>query len=138
MSGAQLYGPQLVETNPPLIIWFSTILVFLARLFHPDSLLMLKLVVLVMILGSLLWCDRILRSARLLTSRAAHYLALSSILAAEIFLHGFEIGQREHLFVILLVPYVLLASCSGRVKLPLAERCAIGLIAGIGRSGPNV
>jgi hypothetical protein len=130
MSGAQVYGPQLVETNPPLIIWFSTIPVFLAHLLHLNSLLMLKLVVAAMILGSLAWSRRILRSAHLADSPATLYLAIASFLSAELFLRGFDVGQREHLLFILIVPYILSRVCGDSSRLSFAELCAVGAIGG--------
>jgi len=130
MSGAQLNGPQLVEVDPPLVIWFSTIPVFLARLLHLDPLVMLKLVVLVMIAGSLLWSARILRAVFPAMSPGFLYLALSSLLSADIFLHGFDVGQREQILVILVVPYILSRVYGERSKLTFAELCAIGAIGG--------
>jgi hypothetical protein len=131
LSGAQIYGPQLVETNPPLIIWFSAIPVVLGRLLHLESILMLKVIVAVMILGSLTWCGRILRAAFPATSPAFLYLALCSLFSAELFLHYFDLGQREQLLVILLIPYILSAARGARSKLPSAELCVIGAIGGI-------
>lgn len=130
MSGVQIYGPQLVESNPPLIIWFSTIPVFLANLFHLNSVLMLKLVVAAMILGSLAWSGRVLRSAHLVDSPAILYLAIASFLSADLFLRAFDVGQREHLLFILIVPYILTRACGDRSKLSFAELCAVGAICG--------
>jgi hypothetical protein len=131
LSGARIYGPQIVETNPPLIIWFSTIPVFLGRLLHLDPIPMLKLTVLAAIFVSLLWSGRILRAAGLAQSLLLSFIAIGSVLSAEIFLHAYDLGQREHLLVILLLPYVLSAVFADKLRLSFAELCALGLVAGI-------
>lgn len=131
MSGAQIYGPQLVDSNPPLIIWFSSIPAFLAHWLHLDPLVMLKVVVAAMMLGSLAWSRRILRAALPPAYPSFLYLALLSLLSAEIFVRHFDLGQREHLLFILLVPYILSSAFGGRAKLPFLELCAIGVIGGI-------
>jgi len=136
IAGAKLYGPGIagpgiVETNPPLIIWFSAIPVELARLLHLGPVLMLKLVVLAAVVGSMMWSYRILRAAGWKLSPGFLSLALCSILTAELFLDGFEVGQREHLLVILFIPYLLSSACIGKSDLSLAERCAIGVAGGV-------
>jgi hypothetical protein len=131
MSGTQLYGPQLVDIDPPFITWFSAIPAFLAHWLHLGPLLMLKVVVVAMMLGSLAWSARILRAALPAANPSFLYLALLSLLSAQILLRHFDVGQREHLLFILLVPYVLSAAFGDRAKLPFLERCAIGVIGGI-------
>lgn len=131
LSGAQISGPQLVETNPPLILWFSTLPAFLANLLHLDPYLTLKVIVFVMIGLSVAWSGRILRIIGVATSQALLYVSAASVLSAEIFLSRFELGQREHFVVILLVPYILSATFKGSSKLHISELCAIGLAAGM-------
>lgn len=130
LAGARLYGPQLVETNPPLIIWFSALPVFLARLLHLDAYITLKLIVFLMIGASTAWTGRILRAARLAETSVFFYLALSSVVGAEFFLHGCDFGQREHLLVILILPYIFSAALSDQLCLSFAELCSLGLAAG--------
>jgi hypothetical protein len=131
IAGAQLYGPRLVETNPPLIIWFSTLPVFLGHLLHLDPGFLLKGIVIVLILGSVAWSARIVRAAGLADLPLFFYLVACTVLTAETFVNGLDIGQREHLLVILLLPYILFAACGSAAKLSLAERCVLGMVAGI-------
>jgi hypothetical protein len=131
MSGAQLYGPQLIQANPPLIIWFSAIPVYLAHLLHLDSYLVLELIVFVLICASTAWCGRILYRTGVFRSPALFCFGLASVLSAEIFLSGGVLGQREHLLVIFILPYLLSAACKGRANLPFLELCALGIAAGI-------
>jgi hypothetical protein len=132
LSGTQLYGSQLVETNPPLIIWFSTIPVSLSHLLHLDPYVALKVIVFVLIGGSMLWSARLLRSTDLVNSPFLSYLSLGALLSAEIFLLPYAFGQREHLLVLLVLPYVLSGIAPDRSRLSIIELCAIGIAAGIG------
>lgn len=132
LSGAHPYGLQIAETNPPLILWSSTIPVFLAHLLHLDSYLALKLLVFAMIAGSVAWSRRVLRASGLADlPPALRYLAVGSVLTAEIYLGWTELGQREHLLVILILPYIFSAVSNGRAKLSTAELCSLGLVAGV-------
>jgi hypothetical protein len=131
LSGAKLYGPQISEVNTPLIMWFSMIPALLSRLLHlaPDQ--VLKLLVLAMICGSAAWSVRILRNAGWATSPASVYLLLCALLTGETWLSGYNFGQREHLVIILILPYILSAASGAASKMAFPERCALGFIGGI-------
>jgi hypothetical protein len=131
LSGAQISGSQLVETNPPLILWFSTIPVLLGHLVHSDPFLMLKLMVFAMIGASTAWSTRILRSADVVDSLAILYAGAASILGAEIFLKGWVFAEREHFLVILILPYIFSAICGATSNLHFVERCLLGIAAGV-------
>lgn len=134
LAGAHISGPELVEPNPPLIIWFSVVPAFLGHLLHLDAYLTLKIVVFLMIAGSVAWCARILRVSGIAQSRTHLFIAIASVLSAEIFMSGYVVGEREHLLIILILPYILSAvlSASGaQSRLSLAELCVIGIVAGI-------
>lgn len=92
VAGAKLYGLQIVETNPPLIIWFSAIPILLGHILHIDPLPALKLTIAVLVILSTVWCAHILRAAGVLTSPLLSCLAIGSILGAEVFLHAYDLG----------------------------------------------
>ncbi len=131
-AGVQLDGPRLVETNPPLAVWFSLIPVALAHLFRTTSAFMLNLYTGVLMLGSALWSGRLLHRAGFLKGPLQLFLGVSATLLAESLITGAEIGQREQFLVILLVPYLLSAASGATTRLPVIERCALGIVAGIG------
>src|ERR1700677_1075230 len=56
LSGNELYGPHLSETNPPMIVWFSALPVLFARWMHGSPVLFFKLLVIAMVFGSVAWC----------------------------------------------------------------------------------
>lgn len=134
LAGAHISGPELVEPNPPLVIWFSVVPAFLGHLLHLDAYLMLKIVVFLMMAGSVAWCARILRHSGIAQPRTHLFIATASVLSAEIFMSGYVVGEREHLLIILILPYVLSAVLSvrgARSTLSFAELCFLGVAAGL-------
>jgi hypothetical protein len=131
LSGAELYGPHLSETNPPIIIWFSTIPVLLARWLHGSPIFFLRLLVAAMVLASVAWCVRILRRSATPLNPLALGLFAIAILAIELGIGPYDFGQREHLLIILLLPYILATATGAVAGLSFAERCALGIAAGI-------
>ncbi|HKO11100.1 MAG TPA: hypothetical protein VJV22_03975, partial [Acidobacteriaceae bacterium] len=67
LSGVMPYGPQLVETNPPPILWFSELPVLLARSLAITPALAFQLLVCILALGSGAWCFRLLRRSTIQT-----------------------------------------------------------------------
>lgn len=131
LAGAEPYGPHLSETNPPLIIWFSVLPVLFARWMHGSPALFLRLPVMAMIFGSVVWCIGILRRGAALTNAAALGLLGCAMLAIEFRTGTYDFAQREHLLIILLLPYLLATATRAVHHLSFAERCALGIAAGI-------
>ncbi len=133
LAGVQLDGPRLIETNPPLIVWFSEIPAGLARLLHFDPVLALRLVVLAMLAGSAAWGARILRVARV--AQVSGVQATRLLWALTFFLilitQPAEFGQREQLLLVLFMPYLLAVGSGAVLELALTERIALGLCAGL-------
>lgn len=131
LGGAQLYGPYVSDSNPPMVVWFSMLPVLLSHVVHLPMLVWLRVIVLCLMLASTAWCVRMLRGtpeAQHGIFRAVVWLAIVYTLMRAV---PRDFGQREHLFVVLALPY-LFAIGSGAVdKMTLAERCAIGVAAGI-------
>jgi hypothetical protein len=134
LDGTQLYGPRLVETNPPLIIWLSTLPAWLAIHLHLQPLLSLHLVVTLLILASCAWSLRILRIAGVLRGRTATLIAFAFLLLAQTWVRDVDFGEREHIILPLVLPYLLAACFQLSQSLSLPERIALGLAAGLGSS----
>jgi hypothetical protein len=132
LSGAQLYGPEIAETNPPLIIWFSVIPVMAAHALRLSEALVLQIMVLAMIVISVGWSLRIagkwerLRDQRTLLFFAIVLLAIESPKRILLF------GQREHFTLICILPYVLSIAFNVVSSLSRKERVALGVFAGLG------
>jgi hypothetical protein len=109
LAGRTLYQ-DLVEVNPPLIIWLSAIPSLLARWIDVSA----KSVAMPMFVGQSLisawWGASILRrSGGPFSERLSVFAALGTIL---ILLPGADLGQREHLLVSGFIPYLALSAMS--------------------------
>jgi hypothetical protein len=134
LSGAEPYGPHLAETNPPVIIWFSAIPVLLAHALPISPEVLFRCLILAMLLGSTAWSITILRRGwtnAVFDNGVGLGLFACAILVAGFATGGYEFGQREHLLVLLVVPYILAVGSGTASTLWLAERCALGVAAGL-------
>jgi hypothetical protein len=130
LDGATLYR-EIVEINPPLIIWFNMPGVLIARLLDISDVLAYRLVVSLVMGTMLVLCARIAaRSAIMRAHRPWHLLLIGFALFP---LAGTDFGQREHLMLAFLLPYVLLAAArlQGAQVSPRAAFLT-GMVAGIG------
>ncbi len=129
LDGARLYV-DIVEVNPPLILALSMTVEAVARLLGIPALVLFPLVVLGLIAVSLALCARL--TATLLPAG----LGRVAILAQAYFLlvHVRPMfGQREHLLLILILPYLHAAAeraRGGTLSRPLG--IGTGLLAGVG------
>ncbi|EFH10085.1 hypothetical protein [Teichococcus cervicalis] len=130
LRGQELYV-DLVEVNPPLIIWLSALPVMLAELLGLTA----KQVALPMIaagaLGSAWMAAGLLRGVSpVFAQRPATFAAIACVLLV---MPGVEFGQREHLLVIAVLPHlaVLIRMLEG---LPVRPGLSIGtgILAGLG------
>ena len=131
LDGARLYV-DLVEVNPPLIVWLTTAVEAAARLSGAWGPTLYRLLVLTVGALALLACRPLLARALPDASLARD---ASVLLCAYLFtaFAGFEFGQREHIALILVLPYVLAAAARGTGgATPRAAALAIGGAAGLG------
>ena len=129
LHGAQLYGPQISETNPPLIIWFSTIAIALASLLHCSPNTGLILLLLACVTGATLWSYRLFRRSSLQLTRSFLVLFALTMAFVELWSGSSGFGEREQFFFVLALPYVLYVSL-GAAPLSLPERLGLGITAG--------
>jgi hypothetical protein len=128
LAGARLYV-DLVDVNPPLILFLNMAAVMFARRFGLSEILAYRLGCTVVLLAMLLLAAWLLR--RLLPEEIVLRRAIILILAFTLFnLAGQDFGEREHLLLALIVPYLLVgaARAVGR-EIPTAEALLIGLLA---------
>jgi hypothetical protein len=126
LGGATLYR-DVVDTNPPLIIWLSTPAVWVAGLIGWPATALFKMFVFAVAAVSLTTVRGIVRRAwpdrEFLIVAAAVFVALPFVKA--------DFGQREHLAVLLTLPYVVAAARSAGMMSSRA-RWSIGVAAGLG------
>jgi hypothetical protein len=109
LNGSSLYT-DVVETNPPLIVWFSVPAAGLARMFGAWDVFVYRALVLCTVAVSILLCRRQLRGFE--TRADSTPLNLMTLLLGYVFVVGvgFDFGQREHLAIILVFPYFILTA----------------------------
>lgn len=128
LAGAELYGPEVFDSNPPGIVWVSAIPVWLGGALHVAATLPAKLLVLFAEAFSGWLCFRLLRrwSPELSTFQAMGLLFVYVVLTLAVPARDF--GQRDQLLSFLILPYVLAAVIDAGFGL----RCAVGLLAAAG------
>jgi hypothetical protein len=131
LHGTPLYGAQLNETNPPLILWLSAIPMAIAGWLHIGALTSLRIFISIFVLLSTLWCLRILRLAGLARGLVLTSLWTLALLALEVSQHGNDFGQKEQVLILLLLPLLLYECVSSQVRLALPERLLLGICAGL-------
>ena len=132
IDGARLYV-DLLEINPPLIVWLNMPVVAVARLLGASEITAYRLAVTALLVASVLACRWLL----LHTSSGADPVQRRGIILLLVFslfvLPRLDWGEREHLTLALTLPYLLLAIArlQGRTTGRLATT-AIGLGAAVG------
>ena len=128
LHGVPLYD-RVVEVNPPLIIWFSAITVWLAHAFGVWDATLFRVLVLVMIAVSLWLCRRNLSELPPLAREVITLLLAYALIAGV----GFEFGQREHIAIVLVLPFLFLTARQLTAFGALdAGDMAAGVLAGFG------
>jgi hypothetical protein len=135
LDGAAIYRTEIVDVNPPLIIWLSAIPVALGHVLGVTSFVALKLVLAALIVASIAWCLSI--KYRLHTTKSDLFLwwlgiALAAVFAGRLPAAEFVFAQREHFLTALILPYVFLAAARLEGKeLSRLEAGVIGLAAAL-------
>lgn len=135
-GGTALYGPHLLESNPPLIMWMLLLPTSVARILHLPQSVVFKFFVLSTAAAIAFINLRLLRRFRSAPTKAHVWTLAFAFVCVFGVIPARDFGQRDHLLVILLLPYVLAAALDvdSRAKLALWIRLAIGVIAGLGVS----
>jgi hypothetical protein len=130
LAGRELYT-DLVEVNPPLIIWLSAVPIRLGGWLGiaPDTVALPFFIAIVM--GCAWWTSGLLRGyGTVFARRLPVFAVLGTVLLA---VPGVDVGQREHLLVAAALPFLALFAREldgERTALPVAV--AAGILAGLG------
>lgn len=129
LAGAIPYT-DILETNPPLMFWFTMPAIWISQLFNTQSELMFVVYTLAINAASLGFAWYLSGFASR-TRYERNYLAATLALIT-CFAMAFGFGQREYFTAVLLLPY--LASCNVRLeggKIPFVAKIAVGVVAGV-------
>jgi len=125
LAGAQLYGPQVFDSNPPGIVWLSALPVLLAQALHIPTTLAAKLLVTLLETATSLLSLYFLRKARPTPSYELPALLFSAITLFYV-LPARDFGQRDQILAFLILPYILAAATPQRLTF---ARIAAGILA---------
>lgn len=106
LDGARLYSSDIVEVNTPPIMQIMQGVMWVSQRLHLDPVIAWRIIVAAFVAASMLLLSRAFRLT--LPTRAAdlHLPVLGVVAALATCLPGADTGQREHLVVLGLVPYV--------------------------------
>ena len=132
LDGERLYR-DVVEVNPPLIVWLNLPVAALGRAAAVPMELVYGAALLGLIGVSLALAGRLLPEEGPWPAPGARHAALLLGLVVLLPLAGKDFGEREHLLLILTLPYTLLviARAGGRSPGP-SLALAVGVMAGVG------
>lgn len=135
LAGTRLYGPEILESNPPLIMWLLTPLAALSgRLGIPVTVLF-KAGVALLGFATAFVSFRLLRRLVPSLSRAELWGLLFAFLCTFFVMPARDLGQREHLLALLVLPYLVAAALRLsiiEVSLSAPSASLIGIAAGLG------
>lgn len=127
------YSKNFFETTPPMILYLSIPPVLFAKYFLINNALALRIYVFSIATMSILICNSLIKKIFSTNQITQSYLFIVMLTVVFLVLPVYEFGQREHLLVILTMPYLLLATCrlqNGLIKPFFAV--LIGLLAALG------
>jgi hypothetical protein len=133
LHGVKLYGPQLFESNPPLIFWLSLVPSAVAGWLHLPATAVGKLLIVGLEGGVAAVCFRLLRKLQPGMSKAAVYGLGFVFVTVFAVMPARDFGQRDHILALLCLPYLLAAAldAEGRPVVGWKAVC-VGLAAGVG------
>ena len=109
LDGARI-GTDIVETNPPTIIWLSEIPVALSRVFDVSPQTAMKMCLGLLLFISAAWCASMVRRiAQQGSGSMALWLAIGIAYATTVYPWAY-VGERDHIMTLLLLPYLIAAA----------------------------
>ncbi len=132
LQGERLYR-DVVEVNPPLIVWLNLPVAALARAAAVPAEMVYGAALLVLIGVSLALAARLLPEEEPWRAPGVRPVALLLGLVVLLPLAGEDFGEREHLLLILTLPYTLLVIARAGGRSPgRGLALAVGVMAGVG------
>jgi hypothetical protein len=139
LHGTRLYGPEMLESNPPLIVWLLCPVEIAARFLHLQFTFVFKFCVVVLEALVALWSARLLRYMREPLGTSCFWPLLFGFICVFGVLPARDFGQRDHLLALMLLPYLVTEATAAESfpatpSIPRWVRIAAGIVAGIGVS----
>jgi hypothetical protein len=130
LAGRELYT-DIVEVNPPLIVWLSAVPIRLAGWLRTAPEMVAMPFFIAIVLGCAWWTSGLLRGYQaLFAQRMPVFAVIGTVLLA---VPGVDVGQREHLLVAAALPFLaLFARELDGEKTAVPVALAAGILAGLG------
>jgi hypothetical protein len=130
LAGRELYV-DVVEVNPPLIVWISAIPISLAGVLGIDAQFTAIPFFVAAVLGCAWWTAALLQGrGAVFEDRLPVFAAIGTVLLV---VPAGDLGQREHLLTAAILPYLVLFSRSlDGDRPPLSDALVAGVLAGLG------
>ena len=134
LHGARL-GVDVVDPNPPPIVWLNVPVVLIGRLLRVSPDIVYRALVTMAGATTVIFCRTLYVRAVRNPPAVETHLAGLWLFFVVLVLPGANFGEREHVFVILILPYLFVAASriSG-AEVRVGEAAAAGLLAGVGCS----
>lgn len=132
MLGGETYANSIFEPSPPMIMYLAMPAIFLTKLTHLTMLIAIRIYVIALALTSITisyFLNKQLFTHEIIFSYLFSYLIIFILF----FLPAQQFAQREHLLLILTLPYLLITA--SRLENKTINPCVasvIGLMAGLG------
>ena len=132
LDGAVIYR-DVVEINPPLIIWLNMLAVEVSRLSGLSDIVVYRVGFTLLLFGCLGVAMMVVRRFLLPGEARLQRLSLAALAFVLFALPGRDYGEREHLVLGLVLPYVFLAAArAGGTPVPRGWGWLAGGLAGLG------
>jgi len=131
LAGAQLYGPEIFDSNPPGIVWLSAIPVSLAHTLHLSETLTAKLLVTIVETATSFLSLYFLRRARPATRRYEIPALLFAAIVLSYVVPARDFGQRDQMLAFLILPYILAAAIPYRTAPLTLARTTAAILAAV-------
>jgi hypothetical protein len=130
MAGRELYV-DVIEVNPPLIVWISAIPIGLSGWLSIDTQYVAMPLFLVTVLACVWWSATLLKaSGGFLADRLPVFALIGAVF---LIVPAVDLGQREHLLAAAFLPYlVIFAQRLEGYRRPVGSLIAAGVLAGLG------
>jgi len=131
LSHAQIYGAEVMESNPPFIIWVSAIPAALSRALGQPAAFGFRICVVLLTVAILAWCLVLLRHLVAAKTALLGWAFTTGLMGLTFYLaKTSNAGEREHLMLLFMLPYLFGAALRLRDSdIPQLEAFAMGLSA---------
>lgn len=129
LAGGHYYY-NFFEVSPPMILYLYIPPVLISKVLHFDLYTIFRLYTFTLAIFILVFCNALLKSTTEFKKTSTRYALISALLFIFVILFPVSFGQREHITLMLIIPYLILASMKNRIN--IYAIIMVGVLAGIG------